>query len=155
MSKIQVQECSFGKGVFARSLIHQGDEILQFSGPLIDTQEAISKGERQCNPLQIGKYLYMDIEPPGVLVNHSCEPNAGIRDNVRLVAIVDIQAGEEIFYDYSTTMDEDNWVLECLCGNENCRMTVGDFKYLPIYTRLKYLCFGIVQDYIATRRLTL
>ena len=63
---------------------------------------------RQSDPLQIASGLYLDIGEPGVLVNHSCAPNAGIRDDVRLVALSDIVVGEEIFYDYSTTMGEEN-----------------------------------------------
>jgi hypothetical protein len=147
--KIRIGDCRFGKGVFARSIIRKGEEILCFSGPLISLEEALAKGERQCDPLQIGRRLYMDIGSPGVLVNHSCEPNAGIGHDVSLVAITDIRAGEEIFYDYSTTMDEDHWTLGCLCGSALCRVNVGDFKYLPLHTRRKYLRIGIVQTYLA------
>ena len=149
--KIRIGDCRFGKGVFARSIIRKGEEILCFSGPLINLEEALAKGERQCDPLQIGRRLYMDIGSPGVLVNHSCEPNAGIRHDVRLVAITDIRPGEEIFYDYSTTMDEDHWTLRCLCGSVVCRVNVGDFRYLPLHTRRKYLRIGIVQTYLASQ----
>jgi hypothetical protein len=72
---------------------------------------------------------------------------------VRLIAIADIIAGEEIFYDYSTTMNEDYWTLACLCGSASCRGSVGDFKYLPLHTRQRYLRFGIVQGYLV-RQLT-
>jgi len=134
-------------------MIHKGEEILRFAGPLINLEEALAKGVRQCDPLQIGPGLYVDIGPPGVLVNHSCAPNAGIRDDVRLIAIADIIAGEEIFYDYSTTMSEDHWTLACLCGNASCRGSVGDFKYLPLHIRQTYPRFGIVQGYLV-RQLT-
>ncbi|HEY5705374.1 MAG TPA: SET domain-containing protein [Terrimicrobiaceae bacterium] len=147
--KIRVGDCRFGKGVFARSMIPKGEEILRFAGPLIGIEEAMAKGARQCDPLQIGPELYVDIGPPGVLVNHSCAPNAGIRDDVRLIAIRDIIAEEEVFYDYSTTMNEDHWTLACLCGSASCRRSVGDFKNLPLRTRRKYLRLGIVQTYLA------
>jgi class 3 adenylate cyclase len=147
--KHRVGDCCFGKGVFARSLIQKGEEILRFAGPLISLEEAIAKGARQCDMLQIAPRLYVDIGPPGVLVNHSCAPNAGIRDNVRLIAIADIIAGEEIFYDYSTTMNEDHWTLACRCGSTLCRGNVGDFKHLPLRTRQRYLRLGIVQAYLA------
>jgi hypothetical protein len=147
--KIRIGDCRFGKGVFARSMIHKGEEILRFAGPLINLEEAMAKGARQCDPLQIGPGLYVDIEPPGVLVNHSCAPNAGIRDNVRLMAITNIAAGKEIFYDYSTTMNEGLWTLACLCRSTLCRGNVGDFKDLPWRTRRKYLRLGIVQAYLA------
>ena len=146
--KIRIGDCRFGKGVFARSMIQEGEEILRFDGPLINLEEAMAKGARQCDPLQIGPGLYVDIGPPGVLVNHSCAPNAGIHDNVRLIAITDIMAREEIFYDYSTTMNEDHWTLACLCGSSLCRGNVGDFEDLPWRTRRRYLSLGIVQSYL-------
>ena len=93
----------------------------------------------------------MDIGPPGVFVNDSCAPNAGIRDDVRLVAITEIRDGDEIFYDYSTTMSENHWTLVCLCGSSLCRGKIGDFKDLPRWTRHRYLRIGIVQSYLARR----
>ena len=63
--KIRVGDCCFGKGVFACSLIRKGEEILRFAGPLINLEEAIAKGARQCDALQIGPRLYVDIQPPG------------------------------------------------------------------------------------------
>ena len=38
--KIRIGDCRFGKGVFARSTIHKGEEILRFAGPLINLEEA-------------------------------------------------------------------------------------------------------------------
>jgi uncharacterized protein len=147
--KIRIGECRFGKGVFARSTIREGEVILRFSGPLINSKKVDAKGIRECDPLQIGPGIYMDIGPPGVFVNHSCAPNAGIRDDVKLVAITKIGAGEEVFYDYSTTMCNEHWTLACLCGTTLCRGNIGDFKELPTQIRQKYLRFGIVQSHVA------
>ena len=147
--KIRIGDCRFGKGVFARSTIREGDVILSFSGPLINSERVDEKGIRECDPLQIGPGIYMDIGPPGVFVNHSCAPKAGIRDDVKLVAITEIGAGEEIFYDYSTTMCNEHWTLACLCGTTFCRGNIGDFQELPSQTRQKYLRFGIVQSHVA------
>ena len=85
--------------------------------------------------LQIGPDLY--IGASGGLddfINHSCEPNAGLRiegTTVDLHAIRDIAAGEEILFDYSTTLDEDDFTMSCQCGAPSCRETIGDGKYLP------------------------
>jgi hypothetical protein len=151
--KIRIGDCRFGKGVFACSTIRKGEVILRFTGPLIDSERVDAKGVRECDPLQIGPGTYMDIGPPGVFVNHSCAPNAGIRDDVTLVAITEINAGEEIFYDYSTTMRDEHWTLSCLCGSPVCRGNIGDFRELPWQTRQRYLRFGIVQSYVARQYL--
>jgi hypothetical protein len=103
------------------------------------------------NPLQIGPDRYIDLEEPGRIVNHSCNPNAGIRDDVQLIAIKDIQKDEEIRYDYSTTMDDGHWTLKCKCNEPNCRKVIKDFKHLPPDVQQKYITLGIVQKFIAEK----
>ena len=145
---------SLGRGLFATRLIKQGEQILEFTGPIISLAEALQKPlDKLSCPLQIGPTEYIDIQEPGVLTNHSCLPNAGVRDDRFLVAIKDIPLGQEIFYDYSTTMDEDNWTLECKCGSPNCRNTIKDFRYLPPDTQKSYLELNIVQSFIRKKLL--
>jgi hypothetical protein len=66
---------------------------------------------------------------------------------VELVALRDIEAGEEVTWDYSTTMFEDDWEIECLCGAYNCRGRIREFRYLPDDIKRKYISFGIVPEY--------
>lgn len=146
--KIFIGNCSFGRGVFAADNISQGEVILTFTGKIISLDEAIAKGAEQANPLQIDTQAYIDIEEPGVIVNHHCQPNAGIVDRTVLVALVDISKGEEIFYDYSTTMSDNSWTMVCGCSASNCRKVVKDFHYLPTSVKQKYLQLGIVQEFI-------
>ncbi|MEK6807756.1 MAG: SET domain-containing protein-lysine N-methyltransferase [Nanoarchaeota archaeon] len=75
-------------------------------------------------------YIYIYLENPGRLVNHSCNPNAGIKDDKLLIAIKNIRKNEQILSDYSTTMDEDYFTMQCECDEPNCRKIVKDFKYL-------------------------
>ncbi|MFA4818459.1 MAG: SET domain-containing protein [Patescibacteria group bacterium] len=140
---------NFGRGVFATKPILKGECMLEFTGPVISPEQALQKPlDKLSCPLQIGSTEYIDIQEPGVLVNHSCSPNAGIKDDRFLVAIEDISPGQEIFYDYSTTMDEDNWTLQCECKGQNCRHTIGDFRHLPPDLQKKYLELNIVQSFI-------
>ncbi|PIY60340.1 hypothetical protein COY95_02285 [Candidatus Woesearchaeota archaeon CG_4_10_14_0_8_um_filter_47_5] len=143
-----------GRGLFAAREIKKGERILQFIGPLVTgSQEKeldMDKyGKLLGNALQIGKDKYIYLEDPGRIVNHSCNPNAGIKNDVELIAIKAIKKGEEIRYDYSCTMDEDSWTMKCSCTGKNCRKTIKDFKYLPEETKIKYLMLGIVQTFIA------
>lgn len=111
-ASIFVANCELGRGLFAARGFAAGETILRFTGPLIGLADAIAKGDTEGNPLQVSPTDYIDLEPPGVFANHSCEPNAGIRDNTILVALQLITVGEEIRYDYSTTMWEDGGALE-------------------------------------------
>lgn len=146
-----IAEGDLGLGLFARILVKEGDVILKFSGPRIGFAEAVAKGDRQCYPLQISRQHYIDLEAPGCFSNHSCSPNAGIRNDSELIAIKDIYPGQEIRYDYSTTMDEDFYTMPCRCGVSNCRGEVTDFKFLPETIRANYLKNGIVMEFIAAQ----
>lgn len=159
MDNFYISDTDVGRGVFAKKRIRKGEHILMFNGPIVTSQQAMDMdmerfGKRLGNALQVGHDEYIYIEEPGRLVNHSCDPNAGIKNDNVLVAIQEIEKGEEIRYDYSTTMDEDypgmdNWTMECECGTKNCRKTIRDFKHLPEETIERYLKLGIVQRFIA------
>ncbi|GKS60260.1 SET domain-containing protein-lysine N-methyltransferase [Nitrospira sp.] len=137
-----------GFGVYAARTIRRGDEILTFSGPLIDFQGTIQLGEREGDALQIRPDLYVHLTQPGSLVNHSCAPNAGIVNDFHLIALGPIRPHEEICYDYSTSMADGHWTMVCLCGEPTCRGRVLDFHTLPETLRQAYLQRGVVQTYL-------
>ena len=148
MNAVYVAPCDVGLGLFAGRDFGRNEEILRFSGAIISLDEVLAKGDKQCNPLQVGDMEYMDIGAPGVLANHSCQPNAGIINDRILIALRPILADEEIRYDYSTTMQEEIWTMPCVCGSERCRGVVGDFNDLPEDLRAEYLRLGLVQGFI-------
>jgi hypothetical protein len=63
----------------------------------------------------------------------------------------DIKKGDEITWDYSTTLDEDEWEMNCSCGSIICRKKVRDFKYLPREIQLRYKKLGIIPKWILKR----
>ena len=146
-----VGKCDVGLGVFANRDLAQGEHILMVGGPIIDFAETKRRGPRECMAIQIGENRYYDTRPPGVFVNHSCEPNAGIMDDSNLVALRPIRKGEEIRFDYSTTMEEQSFTMDCLCGAPTCRRVVRDFSTLPEPLRRKYISQGIVMGFILAR----
>ena len=156
MKKFYIMETSLGKGIFAVRSIKRNEEILRFKGPIVTGKQGMKLdferfGKRLGNSLQIKKDRYIYLEDPGRLVNHSCKPNSGIKEDKTLVAIRNIKKGEEIRYDYSTTIDEDDWSMKCKCGEKNCRKIIKDFRYLPKKIREKYLKLGIVQKFISKK----
>lgn len=118
-----------GKGVFARADIRTGEPILRFAGPLLHRSEVDFNDYH----LQVDDQHYLG---PSRLaddyVNHSCEPNAGFRDDLVLVARRDIAQGEEITWDYSTAIDEPDFGgFTCRCSAPRCRGLVASFRHLP------------------------
>ena len=145
--KYIVKSCGTGRGVFADEAILTGAEIMHYSGPLLSYSET----SPNTLALQIGPNLYIgESGNADDFVNHSCEPNAGMRIKaleVKLIAIREIAAGEQITFDYSTTMDEDDFEFQCLCGSPACRGIIRDFKHLPAELRRRYVELNIVPQY--------
>ena len=144
---IHVKRGAIGSGVFAKVRIPAGQPILRFEGQEISFEEAVARGDWEGHTLQVGKGRYIDPEPPGVYANHSCDPNSGLK-NGGLVALRDILPGEEVVWDYSTSMAEDFFELDCQCGAAACRGRIRDFKHLPDDVRARYLRLGVVPDFV-------
>lgn len=135
-----VDNSRFGKGIVATKTIQKGEIIFKFAGPIITLKEFFDKYEQNgCNVLQISEDKYIDTIEPYVYVNHSCDPNAGVRNNGILFALTEIQPDQEIFFDYSTTVDDVIWSMECKCGSKNCRRIIGDFITIPHNRKQYYL----------------
>jgi hypothetical protein len=150
--ELTVKQGRHGQGTFAAEPIRSGQRILRFTGPLLRYKDT----SNDTLALQIGPDLYIGASGgPDDFVNHSCDPNAGIRidgTTAELFAIRDIAAGEEIFFDYSTIIDEDDFTMSCLCGTPGCRRTIADGKYLPEKVWQRYESLGILPEYVRRSR---
>lgn len=112
-----------GRGVFARVPVAAGDEVLAMQGHLLPTHELTD----DLMALQVGPdwWLCSDGSSLDDLVNHSCEPNLGFTHGTTvLYAIRPLAVGEELSFDYSTSLSEAGWQLECHCGAPTCRKIV-------------------------------
>ena len=56
-------------------------------------------------------------------LNHSCEPNLGLKGQIVYVALRDIGIDEELTFDYATT-DDEPYEMICRCGTSICRGTI-------------------------------
>ena len=155
MKSLIIKKSKSGKGVFANRKFRKGEVILIPRGELL-TKEKINKKKNfkwfMDHSLQIEEDLFMgpayDFED---FVNHGCNPNSGHIINgkkIRFVAIKNIKKGEEITFDYSTTMFNTKEKMECECGSKNCRLVIEDFDKLPLRLQRKYIKLGIVPNYI-------
>lgn len=149
---------SFAGAPIAKSelVIVQGGKIMKYS----QIEESDYKSfAYHCFPIE-QDLLICPIEPKlekldGIFqVNHSCNPNCGFRGQIVLVAIRDIQAGEEVTYDYAMT--DANWndaiyqEMECLCGTDNCRNTISgkDWRRKDLQEKYKEYFSSFVQEMI-------
>lgn len=152
-AKVYTAPCAYGVGVFAKCNIEQGEEIFQLTGDVIDPDlpQYNDNSLDEAKILQIGDNAYIYPEVPGVLANHSCNPNAGIRRNSVIFALRPIKQDEEIAYDYSTTMYNDPWTLHCKCQAKNCRGVVRQFNDLPKEVQEFYYSQGAISDFVRSK----
>ncbi|MDE1866010.1 MAG: SET domain-containing protein-lysine N-methyltransferase [Candidatus Micrarchaeota archaeon] len=147
-----VAKSRFGKGVFASRGIRKGELIMRFRGRIISGSglDNVSEKGRDplTDPLQVDGNKFMLIMEPYVLVNHSCDPNSGIKGGTDLIAITKIRKDEEILYDYSSVWLEG---FGCKCGSPNCRGFVSEFTSIPKRKQKRYIKLGIVPDFIIDR----
>ncbi len=135
-----------GVGAFAGRDFATGELILHFSGPEITTHSA--KRYPAGHTLQINSETCVELDSPGVFLNHSCQPNTGVRGLFSAYALRPIERGEELRYDYSTTVCGRHWKMRCGCGASGCRGEIECFFRLPESLQERYVEAGIVQAFI-------
>jgi hypothetical protein len=127
-----------GYGIFATQQFEIWDTVM-IGAPV---RRANGNG---MHAVQIGVDEFGYEEGIGALVNHSCDPNCGIRladpesNAFDLIARRPIDFGEEITMDYAMR----NFVIEffprrCLCGSSICRRRVTGWQDLPEDRRAAY-----------------
>jgi hypothetical protein len=146
-----LRETPNGRGLFADTPYRKGQRIYRYHGPLLSLKQQ-TPGFVADHSLQIGPESFFGPSgDKGDYVNHSCDPNAGIviasLRGVHLTAVRDIPAGEEIVFDYSTTMSNDPWTMECRCGAPACRRVIREYRTLPPDLQRRYCDLGIVPWY--------
>ncbi len=131
---------NLGKGIFAKSNIKKDEIIFIVKG----TIEKGAYDSQSChegpNWLALAKNIW--ISPfdnnPWRYINHSCNPNAGLKGKITVVAMKNIKKSEQIMIDYSITEDDPNWKMNCKCGQKNCRNLIRSVRFLSPRLFKKY-----------------
>ncbi len=122
--------------MFASQPIRKGEVIVIVGGMVMTDAEfaAFQATHSLYNSIQIDKHLHL-VEDPEITqslegcMNHSCDSNTWMEDEVTLVARRDIEAGEEVTVDYALFTTQSNWMLDnrCHCRSPHCRRVItGD-----------------------------
>lgn len=137
-----------GSGGFAREPIAAGEVVVIIGGsPMTEAEfRAFQAQVKRYDAVQIGEDLHWvdtsgGLEKVGVSLNHSCDSNLWMRDDVTLVARRDIAPDEEITVDYALFTAQPDWKLElpCNCGSPLCRreITGNNWKLPDVQTRYR------------------
>ncbi|NEO62383.1 MAG: SET domain-containing protein [Moorea sp. SIO4G2] len=133
-----------GKGVFADKKFDVG-EIVLVGKPVAKSPE------RTWQTLQLDINTHVRMDEPFELVNHSCDPNCGIKLNefngYSLVAMKEIIQGEEVTFDYCMSEWISIAVPNCNCQSNICRGSINGGKFLSDQILEKYR--GLLAPYYA------
>jgi hypothetical protein len=142
-----------GKAIYSGKALEAGQTVIRFEGPMVPRERVPAKLVAEADRyVQVGPGQFMG--PSGGvddLINHSCDPNCGLKFDANgpvLVTLRAIAEGEELTWDYSTTIVADDWSMDCACGTALCRGRVGDFRDLPPATKARYQWLGVVPAYV-------
>ena len=113
-------------GCYTTTPIAKGTRVVEYTGPVIDKEEADRRYENK--PIT---YLFgigdgsrvIDGHSIAMFINHSCDANCETEEvdgRVWIMAIRDITAGEELCYDYCL-YDGGEEEAPCNCGAKKCR----------------------------------
>ncbi|MFA6568144.1 MAG: SET domain-containing protein-lysine N-methyltransferase [Victivallales bacterium] len=150
--KLEVRKTEkLGKGMFAKVRIAQGERLCVWGGGIVPTAE-----EHGDLGIQIDEDLTL-IQPPGDpanFINHSCSPNAGLKGQIVLVAMREIEADEEITFDYAMCLHPSpgapRYEMKCCCGAKKCRgvVTEDDWQRRDLRKRYKGYFSWYIQEKI-------
>lgn len=127
-----------GLGVFTRRPIGQGAAVFEFGGPTIPA--SLVRGDMRVMQVGTDEYIVEDVAADHIenYINHRCEPNLGfLNGSLTLHALRDIDASEELFWDYSTSINEPGWRVPCRCGAAACRGAIVSFCDLDAQLRIR------------------
>lgn len=144
-----------GRGLFARDSIARGEIVAVKGGAIMDSasfawvRDEVSPAEIQIEDgLYIGPRSADEIEASILCLNHSCNPNVGVRGQITFVAMRDIPAGSELTIDYAMIDGDPSERMDCRCGAPECRRVItGDDWRLPeLRERYKGYFSRYIQD---------
>jgi hypothetical protein len=148
MANVEVKRNPLGKGVFSTRSFQTGEWVLGVAGPLVK--------RRSIYTIQIAPDLHIMPRSPAKYLNHSCDPNLGVKMNRSglpdFYALRTIEPGEHLTFDYAMTeyvleeMELGHERTQCRCGAPNCRGRIGSYSELPDAVKQRYA--GFIADYL-------
>lgn len=127
--KVEVHRSDINNiGTFAKEDINRG-EVVFIKGGYILTKETMWTNKLGDTYWPIDNYYVLaprneeEATEIKLYINHSCEPNCGLRGDITGVAMRNIKCGEEITFDYAMLDNEsdEGYNFKCECGSKNCR----------------------------------
>lgn len=133
-----------GRGLFATELLTKNEVVAKKNGYELSCAQLQKTNPKGHIELQIADDSFLapvdegDFEKNMIFINHSCNPNVGMKGDREFVAMRPISAGEELTIDYAM-IDNVDYAMVCTCGSSNCRkkITGRDWMMHELHHRYK------------------
>lgn len=121
-----------GNGLFVGLDVAAGTVLIRFGGAFFHRDARHTAATHPSTSVGIAENIILAEPSVGApdlsdFLNHSCDPNCGLRDALTMVAATDIAVGTELTIDYAYWEPDEEWVLRagCRCGARSCRKVVS------------------------------
>jgi len=134
MSLIIRSSAIHAAGCYTTTPIRKGARVAEYDGHRLTKAEADRRYENSAVTYLFGLgdgSIVIDGHAMAMFINHSCKPNCETEEiggRVWIKAIRNIEAGEEITYDYCLYDGADDEHATCNCGTRKCRGTMYSKK---------------------------
>jgi hypothetical protein len=113
-------------GVFTTAPLKRGKKVVEYTGPIISKEEGDKVYQHRdiTYLFSVKKGQVIDGHGIAAFINHSCDPNCEtdeVRGRIWILAIRDIQPGEELTYDYNLFDGDEDDPADCHCKAKQCR----------------------------------
>ncbi len=140
-SYAEIRECQTTsyKSLHAAIELQLGEVICKFGNKeILDRPNYLT--------VQIGDSQHIMLDPEYLhYINHSCSPNVFFdTENMVLIALRNIEIGEEFTFFYPSTEWSMDRGFDCICQSENCLEYIQGAAHLPLNVLTKYE----LSDYI-------
>lgn len=152
-----------GTGVFTNRSFKKGERVAVFGGFVLSVEEFVALKDSDRNVYDTIHEVGYQVDDDAIFspvsasqfsaieyLNHSCEPTCGFGSAIHLVAMQDIEEGEEVTMDYATCISLDIFEIEdCSCKSSICRkiVTANDWKNPVLQNKYN----GFFQPYLARK----
>ncbi len=142
------------RGVFATKSLKKGTLVAMFNGPSFRAKKCsllpnVPPLYIRDHAIQYSNNKWIDSKGIGRYLNHSCEPNCGIKEKFTIIAMRDIKKGEQLTFDYDMTENSD-WEMICKCKSAHCRGLIHGYRFLPASLKKKYRNY--ISTYLKSRK---
>ncbi len=130
--------------LYAAVFFDAGDVLASFAaGKIVETPTYLT--------VQVGYQKHILLDPEFLqYINHSCDPNVFFdTTQMQLVALKNIQPGDEIVFFYPSAEWDMAQPFTCRCGSANCIHQIGGAAYLSGETIQQYRFTDFIYEQLS------